>query len=40
MIKITPQTKTLDNETLSEYLDRISTGIRTMTHEQYMQMRD
>lgn len=30
----------INNETIEQYLARISTGMQTITEEQYMQMRD
>jgi len=34
------ENKNIDNETIEQYLARISTGVKTISHEQYMQMRD
>lgn len=31
---------TLDNESTEEYIKRISTGIKTITHDEYMNIRD
>lgn len=35
-----PKKTDVDNETIEQYIARISTGKKTITEEQFMQMRD
>ena len=34
------ENKNIDNETIEQYLARISTGVKTISHEDYMNLRD
>ncbi len=37
---INMENKNTDNETIEQYITRISTGVKTISHEDYMNMRD